>query len=89
MAAEGDRAVRLERRRRLRHLRRRRRDLLEDVVGAILLMMVVLILVPGLAVLALIEVPVAGALIASVLAERGLRKRRLAAVRTARRPPRG
>jgi hypothetical protein len=89
LGSEDDRAVRIERRRRLTHLRRRRRDLLEDVVGAIVLMILALIVTPGLGVLALIEVPLALGLIATVLAERRWRKRRLAAGRTARRAPRG
>jgi Na+-translocating ferredoxin:NAD+ oxidoreductase RnfD subunit len=72
----ADRATRTERRRREQHLRRRRRDLLEDVAIAILLTIVALIWTAGLGVIALIAVPIAGALIGSFLVERALRKRR-------------
>lgn len=70
--------MRIERRRRVMHLRRRRRDLLEDSVAAIVLMSLALILTPGLGMLAIVEVPVALLLIATVLAERRVRKRRAA-----------
>jgi Sec-independent protein secretion pathway component TatC len=80
--------MRIERRRRLVHLRRRRRDLLEDSVAAIVLMIFALIITPGLGVLALIEVPVALALIGSIFAERRFRRRRREAGQSARRAPR-
>lgn len=82
-----DRAVRIERRRRVQHLRRRRRDLLEDVAMAVVLTIVVMILTAGLGVVAIIEVPVAVAVLGSVLMEREIRKRRIAH-RSARRPSR-
>ena len=84
-----DRVRRIERRRRLVHLRRRRRDLLEDTFAAVVLMIFALIITPGLGVLALIEVPVALALIGSVYAERRFRKRRREARRSPRRSPQG
>jgi hypothetical protein len=72
----------LERRRRIRHFRRRRRDLIVDAALAIVLMVLALILTPGLGVLAIIEIPVALALIGTVLAERRIRKRERATSRT-------
>jgi hypothetical protein len=65
-----------ERRRRERHLRRRRRDPLEDVALGLLLTIIALILTAGLGVIALIEIPVAGAVIGSFVLERRARKRR-------------
>jgi hypothetical protein len=70
-----DRAVRLARRRRLQHLRRRRRDLLEDLLTAIVLVGFALSLTPGLGVIAILAVPVALALVGTVVVER--RRRRL------------
>jgi hypothetical protein len=70
------RAARLERRRREQHLRRRRRDLLEDVGIAIVLMIVALIWAAGLAVIALIEIPIGAAVIGSLVLERRRRKQR-------------
>ena len=81
-----DRAARLERRRRVLHLRRRRRDLLEDSVAALVLMIVAVIITPGLGMLAILEVPVALALIGTVVAERRIRRRRYPAARGAPRP---
>jgi len=71
-------AIRLERRRRITHLRRRRRDLLVDVVIAIVLMGLGLMLTPGLGVLAIVEVPLALALVGTMIAERRFRRRRRA-----------
>jgi hypothetical protein len=72
----ASRVARLERRRREQHLRRRRRDLLEDVGIAIVLMVVALIWSAGLGMIALIEIPVGGAVIGSLVVERRLLKRR-------------
>jgi hypothetical protein len=71
----ADRAAMLERRRRISHFRRRRRDLLGDTALAILLLVLALILTPGLGVLAMIEIPVALALVGTVVGERRIRKR--------------
>jgi hypothetical protein len=60
----------------MRHIRRRRRDLLEDVAAAIVLAIAVLIVTAGLGVVALLAVPTAGALLASLIAERVIRARR-------------
>jgi hypothetical protein len=67
-----------ERRRRARHFRLRRRDLLEDVAGGALLAIVLLALTSGLGVLALLEVPLAGILVAAgvITRRRGRRARR-------------
>jgi hypothetical protein len=78
-----DRAAMLERRRRISHFRRRRRDLLGDAALAIVLMVLALILTPGLGVLAIIEIPVALALIGTILGERRIRKRQPGVSRTA------
>lgn len=75
-----DRAVMLERRRRTQLIRRRRRDLLADTAIAIALTMFALIVTGGLGVLALIEVPVALGLVATVVLER--RRRRLGSARS-------
>ncbi len=69
-------AAAAERRRRQAHLRRRRRDLLEDVALALLLTIVALVMTAGLGVIALIEIPVAGAVSGSFVLERRARKRR-------------
>jgi hypothetical protein len=74
--SEAARARRIERRRRERHLRRLRRDLLEDVGIAIVLMSFTLIVTAGLGVVALLEIPVAAAVIASYVVERGIRRGR-------------
>lgn len=77
-ARAADQAAKLERRRRIKHLRRRRRDLLQDITIALLLAVLGLILTPGLGILAVIEIPVALALIGSLILERKLRNRRAA-----------
>jgi hypothetical protein len=69
------RARRAERQRRERHLRRLRRDLLEDVAMAIGLMIVILSVTAGLGVVALLEIPVGAAVLASFLVERRIRRR--------------
>jgi hypothetical protein len=79
-----DRAATLERRRRISHFRLRRRDLLGDAALAIVLMVLALILTPGLGVLAIIEIPVALALVGTVVGERRIRKRRPRVPRTTR-----
>ena len=62
--------TRHERRRREQHLRRRRRDLLEDFGMAVVLVLVALTWTAGLGVIALIEIPVGAAVIASLVLER-------------------
>ncbi len=64
-----------ERARRQRHLRRLRRDLLVDLGAAVVLMIVVLSLTAGLGVVLLLELPVAGVIIASFALERRRRRR--------------
>lgn len=73
---QNDRAAKLERRRRAQHFQRRRRDLLQDTALASALTIALVSATAGLGVLALIEMPVAAALIASLLIERAIRKRR-------------
>lgn len=58
-------------------------------MAAIVLMIFALVITPGLGVLALVEVPVALALIGSIFAERRFRNRRREVGRGARRPPPG
>jgi D-arabinose 1-dehydrogenase-like Zn-dependent alcohol dehydrogenase len=58
------------------------------VAIAFVVMVVALIATPGLGVVAIIAVPVALALIATVIAERRRRKHRQPAARTSRRPTR-
>ncbi len=65
-----------EQRRRERHFARRRRDLLEDVGLALLLTLTLVSLTAGLGVIALLEIPMAGILLASVVVPR-VRRRRL------------
>lgn len=65
-----------ERRRRQRHFARRRRDLLEDVGIALLLSVSLLVMTAGLGVIALLELPMAGILAASVVIPRIRRRRR-------------
>jgi hypothetical protein len=65
-----------DRRRRERHRQRLRRDLLEDFGLALMLTVAALIVTAGLGVIALLEVPVIGAVIASFGLERRLRARR-------------
>jgi hypothetical protein len=67
-----------ERRRRERQRRRLRRDLLEDVGLGLLLTVTALIMTAGLGVIALLEVPVLGAVIASFALERRMRAARRA-----------
>jgi hypothetical protein len=74
--ATRDRAARNERIRRERHLRRRRRDLLVDTAVALVVTVLTLSLTAGLGVVALLQIPVAGAIAGSFLLERSLRKRR-------------
>jgi hypothetical protein len=76
-----DRAVVVERRRRAQLVRQRRRDLVTDAAIALALTLLAVVLTAGLGVLALIEVPVALALVGTVLMERRTRKRRRATVR--------
>lgn len=59
-----------ERRRRERHFRRRRRDLVEDAAIACALSIVLISVTAGLGVLALVELPVAALVAASLIAER-------------------
>jgi Flp pilus assembly protein TadB len=88
-AEDFDRAIRLERRRRVMHFRRRRRDVLEDCAGALVLMIFAIIVTPGLGMLAILAVPVALVLVGTVVAERRLRRRRLEARRGPRDTARG
>jgi hypothetical protein len=87
-AQAGARSVATERRRRERHFRRRRRDLLEDTAMALLATIVLISLTAGLGVLALLEIPIAGGLIASVIVERKLRQRPPVEKSRRPRPPR-
>jgi hypothetical protein len=82
----GQQAVRAQRRRRQQHLRRLRRDLLEDAGLGFLLMVVTLIMTAGLGVIAIIEFPVMAIVIGSFLAERYVRRRRVAGRPAARAP---
>jgi hypothetical protein len=66
----------VQRRRRELHRRRLRRDLLEDFGLAMLLTVTALILAAGLGVIALLEVPLLGVVIASFGLERRIRARR-------------
>jgi predicted anti-sigma-YlaC factor YlaD len=72
-----------ERRRRQRHFARRRRDLLEDTALALLVTVVLLTVTAGLGVIALLEIPMAVTLLATILIPRVRRHRQ--GVRT---PPR-
>jgi hypothetical protein len=72
-----------ERRRRQRHFARRRRDLLEDTALALLVTVVLLTVTAGLGVIALLEIPMAITLFATILIPRVRRHRQ--GVRT---PPR-
>lgn len=71
-------AVGAQRRRRQRHFARRRRDLLQDAGAALVIAVFLISATAGLGVLALLEIPLAGALIASLLAERVIARRRAA-----------
>jgi Flp pilus assembly protein TadB len=76
-----------ERRRRQRHFARRRRDLLEDTALALLLTVVLLTVTAGLGVIALLEIPMAIVLIASIVIPRVRRRRQFVRpVPSARRP---
>jgi hypothetical protein len=68
--AQASRRPSPERRRRERHFRRRRRDLIEDVAIAFSLTIVLLSVTAGLGVLALLELPIAGLVAASIIVER-------------------
>ncbi|MGI8922302.1 MAG: hypothetical protein ACR2HD_11675 [Solirubrobacteraceae bacterium] len=84
-AAQRDpigRARSTERRRREQRFRERRRDLLADIALACVLAITALVIAPGLGVVALVSIPVALALIGSVIAERALRRRRRARQRS-------
>jgi hypothetical protein len=70
-------AARPERRRRRRRLQQLRRDLLVDLVAALALTIFVLIVTAGLGVVALLEIPTAGLVIASFVIERRRRRARL------------
>jgi hypothetical protein len=75
-SAAVSRAARLERLRRERHLRRLRRDLLMDFALGSLLTILIISVTAGLGVVALLEIPVAGAVIGSFAVERAARRRR-------------
>ncbi len=77
-------AVRDRRRREQRYLERRR-DLRTDALAGLAIALVALIVAPGLGVVALISIPVAMALVATVVAERRLRRRRRATAAPPRR----
>lgn len=68
--APARRRISPERRRRERHYRLRRRDLLVDAGLAFALTIALITITAGLGVLALLELPIAGGLIASLVAER-------------------
>jgi hypothetical protein len=76
-APAGDHAARLERRRRRRHLQRLRRDLVADLAAALGLTVAVLVGTAGLGVVALLEIPVAGLVLASFVVERRRRPGRV------------
>jgi Flp pilus assembly protein TadB len=67
--------LRAQRRRRQRHFARRRRDLLEDMGFALILTVLLAIFTAGLGVIALLEIPLGAALVASVLVPRVRRRR--------------
>ncbi len=73
--ASRPRAVSPERARRVRHLRALRRDLLVDFVAAFALMLFVFIATAGLGVVALLEIPIAGLVVASFVVEYRRRRR--------------
>ena len=76
-ASATPRRVSGERARRLAHLRALRRDLLIDFVAAFVVMVVILVVSAGLGVVALLEVPLGGAVVASFVIEYRRRRRRL------------
>jgi Flp pilus assembly protein TadB len=77
--------ARAERRRRQRHFARRRRDLLEDVALAFVVTLILISFTAGLGVIALLELPLAAGLLATVLVPR-VRRRRATRSERARRP---
>jgi len=79
-------AMRAERRRRQRHFRLRRRDLVLDTAMALGLTLILISMTAGLGVLALLELPIAGVLIGSLIVERVWRMRQVRG--SARRPHR-
>ncbi|MDQ6836399.1 MAG: hypothetical protein M3016_09455 [Actinomycetota bacterium] len=79
--ASSTRASR-DRRQRERHFRRRRRDLLEDAAFALLATIILISATAGLGVLALLEIPMVGIVVGSIVAERMIRKRRAVPVRS-------
>lgn len=68
-------ATRREARRRLRLIRRRRLDLLQDCALALIVALFVLIESAGLGVVAILAIPTALILVASLIVERRLRRR--------------
>ena len=85
--ARSREAMRAERRRRERHFRLRRRDLLLDAAMALGLTVILISVTAGLGVLALLELPIALGVAASVIVER-VRQGRRGRARD-RRPQRG
>jgi hypothetical protein len=75
---QSPRAVSAQRRRRQRHFARRRRDLIQDASAALVIAVFLISVTAGLGVLALLEIPLVGALIASLIAERVIARRRAA-----------
>jgi hypothetical protein len=73
------------RRRRARHYRLRRRDLVEDLGAGLLLAVLLFLATAGLGVLALLEIPLVGILVAAGVLDRRRRSRRF---RGRPRPPR-
>src|SRR5262249_14630748 len=69
--------MRAERRRRQRHFRLRRRDLVLDTAMALGLTVVLISVTAGLGVLALLELPVSGVLVGSLIVERVWRLRQV------------
>jgi hypothetical protein len=78
MTAEPARHPRrsLERRRRERHYRLRRRDLLQDTLIAVALAFIVLTTSAGLGVVAILVFATGGVLVATIAAERALKRKR-------------
>jgi hypothetical protein len=80
-AGRSGRAASAERRRRQRHFARRRRDLIQDAGAALVIAVFLISVTAGLGVLALLEIPLAGTLVVSLIAERSLTRRRSGAPR--------
>jgi predicted lipid-binding transport protein (Tim44 family) len=78
--------LRAQRRQRQRHFARRRRDLLEDLGFGLILTVLLGIFTAGLGVIALLEIPLGLALVASVLVPRARRRRAAQAAPRRRRP---